>query len=155
QGFDLDEVATGRDEEIRKAVDRELGQNLRDTRLLKRVKDRELFALAFVRNAGNGEDLHVCAGGLLQCFFDAAISDHLTTDLRETETPAGYCQEPSLIQDRNVARDVPAVTQDVSRPILPPQVPSHDVGTSDQQHAGSIRWQWGETVRIDDLNGRP
>ncbi len=111
-----------------------------------------MLALAFVGNAGDGEDLHVGAGGLLQRFFDAAVRDHFTANFREAREPVGDRQESILVQGRNVAGDVPTIAHGVGRQIRTPQVPLHDVGASDQQHAWSVGWQWGEAVGIDDLH---
>ena len=105
------------------------------------MKDRELLALAFVWNAGDGKDLHVGAGGLLQRFFHAAVRDHFTADLGEAREPIGDRQESVFIQRRNVARNVPAIAHGIGRQILTPQVPRHDIGTSDQQHAWSVGGQ--------------
>ena len=141
QSLDFDEVGTGRNEEVGESIGGELAKYLGDAGIVEGVKDSQALALLFVRNAGDGEDLHVGAGGLLQRLFNVAMRDHLTTDLGEAREPVGDRQESVFIQHRDVSCNVPAIAQGVGRQVFTSQVPLHDVGTPDQQHAWSVGGQ--------------
>ncbi len=117
------------------------------------MEDCQALAFFLVGNAGDGEDLEVCASRLLQRFFDAAMRHHLAADLREAREPIGDRQESVFIQRGDVAGHVPTIPHGLLRQILAADVAVHHVRAFYEQHAGFSRRQHLERVGVDDAHG--
>jgi hypothetical protein len=86
----------------------------------------------------------------VELFFDAAVRHHLAADLGEAREAVGDAQEAVVVEQRDVARDVPAVAQGLVREVVATEVALHHVRAADEQHARRVGREVDEGVGIDD-----
>src|SRR5450759_3084672 len=151
KGFHRIKVFALGDPEARHAGFRELPiQVIRRERGV-HVQGHQSLAAHVVRDAGHhalGIAEHVEDG-----FFHFEMWHHFAGDFAEAREAVGDAQEAFVVEQRNVAGDIPAVAEDFGGALGLIEVAQHAVGAFDQQQAFGIGRQRRESDRIHNARG--
>src|ERR1019366_10039793 len=94
------------------------------------------FALSLVGYRGYGKDLFGRAADLVKLVFDLDMANHFSANLAEPGQAIGNPDESILIHRSNVARVIPATTENLSSLFRTLQISLHDIWAAHQQQSG-------------------
>jgi hypothetical protein len=107
------------------------------------------FSLSLVSYGSNGAPTIACYR--LQDLLDLSVGDHFTSDLAETGLAIHYPDESVRIHGRDVARDIPSVSQNSFRFRRSVEVAEHAIGAPHKQQAGISAAQRFASFAMNDL----
>src|SRR5579872_3596381 len=90
------------------------------------------------------------ADDIVDRFLDFEVRHHLAADLAEAREAVSDPDEALVVDDRDVARYVPAVVDDLGTLFGLPEVSSHATRRLDQQQTFLVRTERLHGGRIDD-----
>ena len=115
------------------------------------VEGHQAFAAQVVGDAG--DDARGIAENSEDGLFDSEVRHHFAGDLAEAREAVGDADEAFVVDQRDIAGDVPAVVEDLGGALGLVEIAEHAVGALHQQQAFRIGRQRVEGDGIDNARG--